>query len=116
MYIEFCGGGAVDSIMVDLEKPLNEDQIRYICHEMLVGLAYIHSQKVIHRDLKAGNVLLTLDGEVKLGKIFFCMFVESNVENSLALLLVVCVMKTMSSKEKHKNGGNLLYVANCQLF
>ncbi|XP_060599497.1 serine/threonine-protein kinase 10-like isoform X2 [Ruditapes philippinarum] len=66
MYIEFCGGGAVDSIMVDLEKPLNENQIRYVCHEMCIALAFVHRQHVIHRDLKAGNVLLTLDGEVKL--------------------------------------------------
>ena len=69
MYIEFCGGGAVDSMMVDLEKPLNEEQIRYICREMCEGLDYIHGKRVIHRDLKAGNVLLTIDGEVKLGKI-----------------------------------------------
>ncbi|GIX70606.1 hypothetical protein CEXT_283311 [Caerostris extrusa] len=34
MMIEFCEGGAVDSIMIDLEKPLTEPQIRYICHEM----------------------------------------------------------------------------------
>lgn len=70
MYIEFCGGGAVDGIMVDLEKGLNENQIRYVCHEMCQGLAFIHRQHVIHRDLKAGNVLLTVDGAVKLGEVF----------------------------------------------
>ena len=68
MYIEFCGGGAIDSIMVDLEKPLTEAQVQYVCHEMCVGLGFLHSKKVIHRDLKAGNVLLTMDGQVKLGK------------------------------------------------
>ena len=67
MLIEYCGAGAVDSIMVDLEKPLNEEQIKYICREMLEGLDFIHKHRVIHRDLKAGNVLLTMDGEVKLG-------------------------------------------------
>lgn len=68
MFIEFCGGGALDSIMVDLEKPLSEAMIRYIAHEMCVGLAFLHEHKVIHRDIKAGNVLLTIDGDVKLGK------------------------------------------------
>lgn len=66
MFIEFCGGGAMDSIMVDLEKPLTEQQIRYVCHEMCVGLDMLHRSHVIHRDIKAGNVLLTMDGEVKL--------------------------------------------------
>lgn len=68
MFIEFCGGGAVDSIMVDLEKPLSEKQIRYICHEMCVGLEFLHRSHVIHRDIKAGNVLLTNEAAVKLGK------------------------------------------------
>ncbi|BFY97881.1 hypothetical protein BsWGS_00921 [Bradybaena similaris] len=66
MFIEFCGGGALDSIMVDLERPLSEPMIRYVAHEMCVALAFLHAHKVIHRDIKAGNVLLTLDGEVKL--------------------------------------------------
>lgn len=67
MLIEFCEGGAIDSIMLDLEKPLTEPQIKYVCREMCKGLEFLHSKKVIHRDLKAGNVLLTLDGDVKIG-------------------------------------------------
>uniref|UniRef100_A0A915J779 Protein kinase domain-containing protein n=1 Tax=Romanomermis culicivorax TaxID=13658 RepID=A0A915J779_ROMCU len=66
LYLEFCGGGALDSIMMELEKPLQESQIRYVCHEMCGGLKFLHSCYVIHRDLKAGNVLLTYDGQVKL--------------------------------------------------
>ena len=68
LYIEFCEGGAIDSIMVDLEKPLTEPQIRYIANQVCVGLDFLHKNKVIHRDLKAGNILLTIDGQVRLGK------------------------------------------------
>lgn len=68
MYMEFCGGGALDSIMVDLEKGLTEPQIQYVCRQMCEGLDFLHQNFVIHRDLKAGNVLLTMDGQVKLGK------------------------------------------------
>ncbi|XP_012235970.1 STE20-like serine/threonine-protein kinase isoform X3 [Linepithema humile] len=66
MLIEYCDGGAVDSIMVELEKALTEMQIAYICQHMTKGLAFLHKSKVIHRDLKAGNVLLTMAGGVKL--------------------------------------------------
>uniref|UniRef100_A0A2P2HZL7 STE20-like serine/threonine-protein kinase n=1 Tax=Hirondellea gigas TaxID=1518452 RepID=A0A2P2HZL7_9CRUS len=66
MYLEFCDGGAVDTIMVDLDRPLTEPQIAYLCKNLLEALDYIHKSKVIHRDLKAGNVLLTTNGGVKL--------------------------------------------------
>ncbi|XP_036145795.1 STE20-like serine/threonine-protein kinase isoform X3 [Monomorium pharaonis] len=66
MLIEYCDGGAVDSIMVELEKALTEIQIAYICQHMTKGLAFLHKSKVVHRDLKAGNVLLTMAGGVKI--------------------------------------------------
>ncbi|XP_070595512.1 serine/threonine-protein kinase 10 [Erythrolamprus reginae] len=64
--IEFCPGGAVDAIMLELDRGLTESQIQVICRQMLEALNYLHGKKIIHRDLKAGNVLLTLDGDIKL--------------------------------------------------
>uniref|UniRef100_A0A672ZT61 non-specific serine/threonine protein kinase n=1 Tax=Sphaeramia orbicularis TaxID=375764 RepID=A0A672ZT61_9TELE len=64
--IEFCAGGAVDAVMLELERPLTEPQIRVVCKQTLQALVYLHDGKIIHRDLKAGNILLTLDGDVKL--------------------------------------------------
>ena len=66
MLIGYCDGGALDSIMVDLDKPLTEPQIAYVCQNMVRGLEYLHGMHIIHRDLKAGNVLLTMEGGVKL--------------------------------------------------
>ncbi len=51
----------------ELDRGLEEPQIRVVCKQMLEALQYLHSMKIIHRDLKAGNVLLTLDGDIKLG-------------------------------------------------
>ncbi|XP_071360814.1 STE20-like serine/threonine-protein kinase [Trachinotus anak] len=64
--IEFCAGGAVDAVMLELERPLTEPQIRVVCKQTLQALVYLHDNKIIHRDLKAGNILFTLDGDVKL--------------------------------------------------
>ena len=67
MLIEFCSGGAVDNIMLELDKNLNESQIQYIIQETLEALVYLHDNSyVIHRDIKAGNILLTESGVVKL--------------------------------------------------
>lgn len=51
----------------ELDRGLTEEQIQVICKQMLEALVYLHSMKIIHRDLKAGNVLLTLGGDIKLG-------------------------------------------------
>ncbi|XP_075300635.1 uncharacterized protein LOC104338081 isoform X2 [Opisthocomus hoazin] len=64
--VEFCPGGAVDAVILELEKGLTEEQIRAACKQLLLALQYLHGCKIIHRDVKAGNVLLTLDGDVKL--------------------------------------------------
>ncbi|XP_043112187.1 STE20-like serine/threonine-protein kinase isoform X2 [Puntigrus tetrazona] len=64
--IEFCAGGAVDAVMLELERPLTEPQIRVVCKQSLEALTYLHESKIIHRDLKAGNILFTSDGDVKL--------------------------------------------------
>ncbi|KAK1154413.1 serine/threonine-protein kinase 10-like [Acipenser oxyrinchus oxyrinchus] len=64
--IEFCPGGALDAIMLELERGLSEPQIQVVCKQTLQALEYLHGNKIIHRDLKTGNILLTMEGDVKL--------------------------------------------------
>uniref|UniRef100_A0A8C2Q3A0 non-specific serine/threonine protein kinase n=1 Tax=Cyprinus carpio TaxID=7962 RepID=A0A8C2Q3A0_CYPCA len=61
----YCGGGSLQDIY-HVTGPLSEQQIAYVCREMLQGLDYLHGQKKIHRDIKGANILLNDHGEVKL--------------------------------------------------
>uniref|UniRef100_H3BGY6 Mitogen-activated protein kinase kinase kinase kinase n=1 Tax=Latimeria chalumnae TaxID=7897 RepID=H3BGY6_LATCH len=63
--MEFCGGGSFQDIY-HVTGPLSERQIAYVCRETLQGLAYLHNQGKIHRDIKGANILLNECGEVKL--------------------------------------------------
>ncbi|XP_025898311.1 serine/threonine-protein kinase 10-like [Nothoprocta perdicaria] len=64
--VEFCAGGAMDAAILELERGLSEEQIRAACRQLLQALHYLHGCRIIHRDVKAGNVLLTARGDVKL--------------------------------------------------
>nr|Q9I9E0.2 RecName: Full=Serine/threonine-protein kinase TAO3; AltName: Full=Kinase from chicken; AltName: Full=Thousand and one amino acid protein 3 [Gallus gallus]CAH65357.1 hypothetical protein RCJMB04_21d18 [Gallus gallus] len=65
LVMEYCLGSASDMLEVH-KKPLQEVEIAAITHGALQGLAYLHSHCKIHRDIKAGNILLTEPGQVKL--------------------------------------------------
>ncbi|XP_063219517.1 serine/threonine-protein kinase Tao isoform X2 [Bacillus rossius redtenbacheri] len=65
LVMEYCLGSASDIIEVH-KRPLKEEEIAAICDGVLRGLHYLHSLGRIHRDVKAGNILLTENGTVKL--------------------------------------------------
>ncbi|KAE8587617.1 hypothetical protein XENTR_v10022037 [Xenopus tropicalis] len=60
--MEYVQGGALTDIVS--QTRLNEEQIATVCKSVLQALEYLHSQGVIHRDIKSDSILLTLDGRV----------------------------------------------------
>lgn len=65
--MEFMEGGALTDV-IDNNNVITEDQIATICNETCKGLAHLHSQDIIHRDIKSDNVLLDRMGNVKISK------------------------------------------------
>ncbi len=67
LVMEYCGAGSVTDIVKSTKgQTLKEEWIAYICREVMRGLTHLHACKVIHRDIKGQNVLLTDNAEVKL--------------------------------------------------
>jgi len=67
LVMEYCGAGSVTDLVKSTKTlSLREDWIAYICREISRGLSHLHASKIIHRDIKGQNVLLTDNAEVKL--------------------------------------------------
>ena len=68
MVLPVMGGGDVDDLLRNAsEQRLDLDRALSIAMDVCRGLAFAHSQGVVHRDLKPGNVWLTADGAAKIG-------------------------------------------------
>jgi serine/threonine protein kinase len=52
--MEYMGGGSVEGIIKSLKTPLRELEIKAIVKECVLGLAFLHSEQKIHRDIKCG--------------------------------------------------------------
>ncbi|ELP88109.1 serine/threonine protein kinase PAK, putative [Entamoeba invadens IP1] len=69
---ELMNAGELTNV-IDLHQslPMKEPQIAYVCKQVLQALEYLHSMKIIHRDVKSDNILLHRSGAVKLSNFGF---------------------------------------------
>ena len=94
--MEFCGAGSVLDIMKlrgkmanqsnKTVKTFDETQIATVLRGTLKGLEYLHLRKKIHRDIKAGNILLTSEGHSKLADFGVAAQLDNTVAKRVTLI------------------------------
>ena len=82
--MEYLEGGALTDIVTNVR--MTEEQIATVCKMCLKALAYLHSQGVIHRDIKSDSILLAADGNVKLSDFGFCAQVSTELPKRKSLV------------------------------
>ena len=65
--MEFCNGGGLDNALEKYQekfgKTFSEEIVQYLMRQIIDAFNYIHSQKVVHRDIKLANILLNYESE-----------------------------------------------------
>lgn len=82
--MEYLEGGALTDIVT--HSRMDEEQIATVCKQVLKALSYLHSQGVIHRDIKSDSILLASDGRVKLSDFGFCAQVSQELPKRKSLV------------------------------
>jgi mitogen-activated protein kinase kinase kinase len=65
IFLEYISGGSVGSCLRKHGK-FEEEIVSSLTRQTLAGLAYLHREGILHRDLKADNILLDVDGTCKI--------------------------------------------------
>ncbi|KAJ6166617.1 hypothetical protein N7470_002064 [Penicillium chermesinum] len=65
IYLEYISGGSIGSCLRKHGK-FQESVVKSLTRQTLSGLAYLHEMGILHRDLKADNILLDVDGTCKI--------------------------------------------------
>lgn len=65
IFLEYVPGGSVQSMLMSY-GPFEEPLIRNFIRQVLIGLAYLHGEDIIHRDIKGANILIDIKGTVKI--------------------------------------------------
>jgi serine/threonine protein kinase len=82
--MEYCKGGAIDSFLKKTSKMLSENALATILIQVLSGLAYIHENGKIHRDVKAANLLLTSYAKIKIADFSIASkLIEDKLKNTI---------------------------------
>ena len=67
LILEYCSSGSAIDLMLSMDRTFSEVEVATMMEMILKGLILMHSENLIHRDIKGANILISEEGYAKLG-------------------------------------------------
>ena len=116
--MEYCDNGDLNTYIQNqkkIKKYLTENEIWNFFIQISLGLAYIHSKKILHRDLKPMNIFLTKKNEIKIGDLGVAKFLSTN-SNAVTCIGTPYYLSPEICKEKPYNSKGDVWALGCILY
>ena len=116
--MEYCDSGDLNSLICNLKKEnkyLSEDEIWNFFIQISLGLAYIHSKNILHRDLKPMNIFLTNKNQIKIGDLGVAKLLNTNA-NASTCIGTPYYLSPEICKEKPYNSKGDVWALGCILY
>lgn len=78
--MELCSKNSLRVLMQQANRPLDEHETAYVMKSILEGLRFLKEHHIVHRDIKAGNILVTDEGAVKIADFGISKAVENSIK------------------------------------
>ena len=116
--MEYCDSGDLNSFICNLKKEntyLTEEEIWHFFIQISLGLAYIHSKNILHRDLKPMNIFLTNKNQIKIGDLGVAKLLNTNA-NASTCIGTPYYLSPEICKEKPYNSKGDVWALGCILY
>ena len=116
--MEYCDSGDLNSFICNLKKQniyLTEEEIWHFFIQISLGLAYIHSKNILHRDLKPMNIFLTNRNQIKIGDLGVAKLLNTNA-NANTCIGTPYYLSPEICKEKPYNSKGDVWALGCILY
>ncbi|XP_033640548.1 serine/threonine-protein kinase Nek6-like [Asterias rubens] len=116
---DYCDGGTLDEKIQQAKghgTTLDEGQIMQWFIQLLMAVQYIHSMKILHRDLKAQNVFLTKKNMIKLGDFGIAKTLEHTIDKASTCVGTPCYLSPELCQDIPYNNKSDIWALGCLLF